>query len=125
MRKFLILTMTAAAFSVAGCATTSSMPARAESGVLVGPNGMTLYTFDKDAAGSGKSACVDKCAINWPPLAAAAGDQASSDWSPIARNDGSKQWTYKGKPLYYWVKDQKPGDRTGDGVNKVWSVARP
>ena len=50
-------------------------------------------------------------------------DQASGDWSVLARDDGSKQWAYKGKPLYLWVKDQKPGDKTGDGFNKVWHVA--
>ena len=125
MKKFLAVAALAATLAAAGCASTSTMPAKAEAGVLVGPNGMTLYTFANDPASSGKSVCVDKCAINWPPLAAAAGDQASGGWSVITRNDGSKQWAYKGKPLYYWIKDQKPGDRTGDGVNKVWSVVRP
>ena len=43
----------------------------------------------------------------------------------LARDDGSKQWAYKGKPLYTWVKDAKPGDRTGDGFNNAWRVARP
>jgi predicted lipoprotein with Yx(FWY)xxD motif len=27
--------------------------------------------------------------------------------------------------VYYWVKDQKPGDKTGDGVNNVWHTAKP
>jgi len=53
-----------------------------------------------------------------------ASDQASEDWSVIAREDGSKQWAYKGKPLYLWVKDHKPGDATGDGFRGVWHVAR-
>jgi predicted lipoprotein with Yx(FWY)xxD motif len=86
---------------------------------------MTLYTFDKDAAGSGKSVCNGPCAQNWPPLAAPAGAAASGDWAVITRDDGSKQWAYKGKPVYFWAKDQKPGDRTGDGVNGVWRLARP
>ena len=38
--------------------------------VLVGAGGMTLYTFDRDAAGSGKSVCNGPCATNWPPLMA-------------------------------------------------------
>ena len=42
----------------------------------------------------------------------------------IARVDGSKQLAYKGKPLYTWAKDQKPGDKTGDGVNNVWHAAK-
>jgi len=41
------------------------------------------------------------------------------------RDDGSKQWAYKGKPVDYWSKDQKAGDRTGDGVANAWRLARP
>ncbi len=100
-------------------------PARVADGVLVGPGGMTLYTFDKDEAGSGKSVCNGPCAANWPPLAAAAGARASGDWALVKRDDGSTQWAYKGKPVYHWVKDAKPGDRTGDGFNNVWRLARP
>ena len=43
----------------------------------------------------------------------------------ITRDDGSKQWAYKGKPLYTWAKDTKPGDKTGDGFNNAWRVAKP
>ena len=102
-----------------------SAPAKAADGVLVGPNGMTLYTFDRDAAGSGKSVCNGPGATNGPPLAAASGANSSGDWTVVVRDDGSRQWAYKGKPVYYWVKDGKPGDRTGDGVNNVWRLARP
>jgi predicted lipoprotein with Yx(FWY)xxD motif len=110
---------------LAGCASMSSAPAKVSDGVLVGPSGMTLYTFDKDMAGSGKSTCNGPCATNWPPLVVAQGDAASGDFSIITRDDGSKQWAVKGKPVYYWVKDSKPGDKTGDGFNKVWQVAKP
>jgi predicted lipoprotein with Yx(FWY)xxD motif len=119
------LAATAALLLVAACASTPPAPARATDGVLTGANGMTLYTFDKDTAGSGKSVCNGPCATNWPPLAAGADAKASGDWSVISRDDGARQWAYKGKPLYFWAKDQKPGDRTGDGVNKVWQLARP
>jgi predicted lipoprotein with Yx(FWY)xxD motif len=54
-----------------------------------------------------------------------AGASPKGDWSLVTRNDGSKQWAYRGKPLYYWIKDTKPGDKTGDNVNKVWHVVRP
>jgi len=84
--------------------------------------GKTLYTFDKDAGG--KSACNGPCAGNWPPLMAGSDAKASGDWSIITRDDGSKQWAYKGKPLYLWSKDQKPGDMTGDGFNGVWHVVK-
>ena len=107
------------------CASMSPGSAKVENGMLVNTAGMTLYTFDKDASGSGKSVCNGPCAKNWPPLMAAAADTSSGDWKVISRDDGGKQWAYKGKPLYLWVKDQKPGDTTGDGVLKVWSIARP
>ncbi|HLO94742.1 MAG TPA: hypothetical protein VK195_10515 [Burkholderiaceae bacterium] len=111
------------ALTLAACASTPPSPARAQDGALVGANGMTLYTFDKDSAG--KSACNGPCAANWPPLMAAADAKASGDWAVVTRDDGSRQWAYKSKPLYYWAKDQKPGDRTGDGFNKVWHLATP
>jgi len=86
---------------------------------------MTLYTFDRDVADSGKSVCNGPCANNWPPLLATEGGKASGDFSIVTRDDGKKQWAYRGKPLYYWAKDQKPGDRTGEGFNNVWHVAKP
>lgn len=100
-------------------------PTRVENGVLVGSNGMTLYVFDKDVAGSGKSVCNGPCASNWPPLKAADGDHPTGDHSIVTRDDGSKQWAYKGKALYFWSKDQKSGDQTGEGVNNVWHAVKP
>lgn len=109
-----------------GCASmTASSPAKVADGVLVGPNGMTLYTFDRDIAGSGKSVCNGPCATNWPPLMAADSDKASGDYMVITRDDGKKQWAMKGKPLYYWIKDSKAGDKTGDGVQGVWHIVKP
>ena len=91
---------------------------------LVDAKGMTLYVFDKDA--SGKSACNGPCATNWPPLMAGADAKASGDWTVVTRDDGSKQWAYKSKPLYTWAKDTKAGDVTGDGFNNnTWHVAQP
>ena len=102
----------------------AASPAVVGDGVLTGSNGMTLYTFDKDA--DGKSMCNGPCANNWPPLYATDSDKASGDFGIITRDDGKKQWALKGKPLYYWSKDQKPGDKTGDGfLNGAWHVAKP
>jgi predicted lipoprotein with Yx(FWY)xxD motif len=117
--------LTLSAALLGACASMAPAPASVANGVLVGPNGMTLYTFDKDTADSGKSVCNGPCATNWPPLMAAEGDKAAAGYSIITRDDGKKQWAIKGKPLYYWVKDTKPGDQTGDGFNKVWQVAKP
>jgi predicted lipoprotein with Yx(FWY)xxD motif len=125
-----MLVVAALASALAGCAGDTprlfgpSGPARTSDGVLVaGTNGMTLYTFDKDTPG--KSACAGGCAANWPPFIAPADAKPVGDFTLVTRDDGAKQWAYKGKPLYFWVKDQKPGERTGDGFNNVWRVARP
>ncbi|WP_105424390.1 COG4315 family predicted lipoprotein [Neorhizobium tomejilense] len=91
--------------------------------VLVGEKGMTLYTFKNDKQGT--SNCYDKCATNWPPVMAASDAKADGAYSLVTRKDGAKQWAKDGMPLYYWVKDTKEGDTTGDGVNGVWDVAKP
>lgn len=125
MRPALHLATLACAALLAACATNMRAPATAADGVLVGPNGMTLYTFDRDTMGSGKSVCNGPCATNWPPLMASAADKPSGDWTIVVRDDGSRQWAWRGKPVYYWIRDAKPGDRTGDGVNNAWRLARP
>jgi predicted lipoprotein with Yx(FWY)xxD motif len=129
MRRFLMIV---AAVVLTACSSMDGMmgsataaPTKTMDGVLTNSAGMTLYTFDKDAAGSGKSVCNGPCAANWPPLMAAADAKASGDYTVITRDDGGKQWAYKGKPLYLWAKDSKPGDKTGDGVINAWHVARP
>jgi predicted lipoprotein with Yx(FWY)xxD motif len=96
---------------------------KAADGTLTNSAGMTLYTFDKDSAG--KSACNGPCAKAWPPLAADADAKPTGDWSIVTREDGTRQWALKGKPLYNWSKDQKPGDKTGDGfLNNSWHTAQ-
>jgi len=118
----------ASVFLAIGLAACAMAPAKSGStslgDVLVDAKGMTLYTFDRDTM-AGKSACNGPCAQNWPPLMVAEGTSASGDWSVVTRDDGSKQWAYKGKPLYTWARDQKPGDTTGEGFNNIWHVAKP
>jgi len=109
----------------AGCATMAAPDGvQASGGVLTNRAGMTLYVFDKDPTGAGKSVCNGGCAMHWPPLMASAGAHASGNWTIITRDDGARQWAYKGKPLYLWVKDHNPGDMTGEGFHGVWHVAR-
>ncbi|MDK3017164.1 COG4315 family predicted lipoprotein [Pseudodonghicola flavimaris] len=91
--------------------------------ILTDGAGMSLYTFDKDLPAV--SNCYEDCARNWPPLTAATGARPQGGFGIILRNDGSRQWTHKGMPLYTWVKDARPGDITGDGVKQVWHLARP
>ena len=114
----------------AGCiafaplAVAQDAPAMMKDGVMVDAKGMTLYTFDRDTAGSGKSACNGQCAALWPPLMAPADAKAKGDWTVVTRDDGSKQWAYKGRPLYLYKPDTKPGDKTGDNFRDVWHVVK-
>ena len=92
--------------------------------VLVDAKGMTLYTWDRDTT-PGKSGCNGQCATNWPPLMAAAEASPTGNYTIVARDDGGKQWAYKGKPLYFWKDDKKAGDAEGDNRNNVWHIAAP
>jgi predicted lipoprotein with Yx(FWY)xxD motif len=128
LNLFVRTTLIAAALFVAGAsfaqAEAPTSAANTSKGkALVDPKGMTLYTFDKDA--DGKSACNGGCATSWPPFTAVASQSASGDWTIVKRDDGTTQWAYKGKPLYAWSKDAKPGDATGDGFKDVWHIAKP
>jgi predicted lipoprotein with Yx(FWY)xxD motif len=97
-------------------------PAKLAGSVMADSAGMTLYAFDKDAGG--KSACNGPCAAIWPPLLVTGDGKASGDWTIVARDDGSKQWAFKGKPVYKFSKDTKPGEMTGDGFNGVWHAVK-
>lgn len=98
---------------------------------LTGADGMTLYIFTKDTAGDGKSTCNGDCASNWPPLVVATLDEVKADSGATGalalatRDDGTKQVTYKGLPLYYFAPDSAAGDTKGQGVGGVWFVAAP
>jgi predicted lipoprotein with Yx(FWY)xxD motif len=126
MKSFLVTAAILAAF-VAGSALAAepatATPPTMKDGMFVTAKGMTLYTFDKDTAG--KSVCNGPCATNWPPALVADGGKASGDWTIVTRDDGQKQWAFKGKPLYAFAKDTKAGDKTGDGfLNGAWHVAK-
>jgi predicted lipoprotein with Yx(FWY)xxD motif len=120
---FAALTFLGAAAAFADAAPPARTAATSKGAALVDAKGMTLYTFDKDQGG--KSACNGGCAANWPPLAATAGSSASGEWTITTRDDGSTQWAYKGKPLYTFAKDAKPGDTMGDDFKNVWHTAKP
>ena len=112
----------AAALLLPAAVLAESAPLRIANGVLVNAAGMTVYTYDKDEAGSGKSSCVAACAKNWPPVTAEGSPRPP--YSVITRADGSKQLAHGGKPLYTFVKDKKAGDKTGDGMGGAWHVVK-
>jgi predicted lipoprotein with Yx(FWY)xxD motif len=123
-----IFPVTAVLAAIGGYAVAAeTMPTNvhAMNGMLMDAKGMTLYTFDNDKEPN-KSACNGACVNNWPRLMASATDKDMGDWKVIANADGSKQWAYKGKPLYYFAMDKATGDKTGDGRgNGVWHIAKP
>lgn len=119
------LVFTAVLGACAGYGDNAASPVKIIDGTLVAANGMTLYTFDRDSVGSGKSACNGPCANNWLPLVVKDNNMASSDYSLVTRDDGTRQLAYKGKSLYFWSKDQNPGSKSGDGFNNVLHAAKP
>ena len=84
---------------------------------------MSLYTFDRDQAGI--SNCRGECASVWKPAVLDAGVELGENYSIIERADGSMQAAFRGKPLYLYAGDSKPGDINGDGIDGVWRLARP
>lgn len=94
---------------------------------IVDSKGKTLYLFTKDVMGD--SNCTGSCLTIWPvfyqeKIAVSSGLEPS-DFGTISRDDGNKQTTYKGWPLYYFTSDVNPGDIKGEGINKIWFIARP
>jgi predicted lipoprotein with Yx(FWY)xxD motif len=97
--------------------------------VVVDADGRTVYVFDKDTAGSGTSACTAACLAKWPPVVAASGDLTGSGVTgklgTITRDDGTKQVTLAGMPLYLYAGDSHAGDVTGQAVGGIWWAVSP
>ena len=110
---------------VGAAAPAAALVKTAPAHILVDAKGMTLYLFSPDKPN--KSVCTGACAKYWPPLLVPAGTTAPATLPGIVgpfgaatRADGSSQLTYDGAPLYTWIKDKKPGDMTGQGVEGIW-----
>ena len=125
MNKHLVSTLVLAIAAASAGLAQAAAPVKTAGGMLVNTSGMTLYTFDNDTAGSGKSACNGPCAGLWPPLMAEADAKPEGDMTIVTRDDGTKQWAYKGKPVYLYKSDMKAGDMTGDNFKNVWHVIKP
>jgi predicted lipoprotein with Yx(FWY)xxD motif len=130
LRKTATMNIRLASTLALALAAAFALPAQAEpapkmaGGMLVNASGMTLYTFDKDTAGSGKSACNGPCATLWPPAMADADAKPAGDLSVVTRDDGARQWAYKGKPVYTYASDKKAGDVTGDNFKDIWHIVK-
>lgn len=97
--------------------------------IVVDGEGRTAYVFDEDTAGSGESACSGRCLDIWPPITtdsdSPAVDGVEGEVGTITRDDGTRQITLDGLPLYTYAPDAQPGDVTGQGVGGVWWVVAP
>jgi predicted lipoprotein with Yx(FWY)xxD motif len=97
--------------------------------IIVDGSGRTAYYFTKDEPNSGTSACSGDCLVVWPPITTTAdpptGDGITGKLGTITRDDGTKQVTVNGMPIYAFAKDTAPGEVKGQGVNKVWYVIAP
>ncbi len=112
--------MAIGALAMTGAAWASPPGVTEKSGAFVAPDGRPLYTFAHDTT-PGKSMCNGGCPTNWPALTAAADAKDDGDWTVVTRDDGSKQWAYKGKPLYTYAKDSAGAVATG--VSATWPLA--
>ena len=87
---------------------------------LANSTGFALYIYTKDTPNSGNSSCYSTCAANWPPFYSAnilvQPGLNVSKFGTITRTGGSKQTTYKGYPLYYFIGDHASGQLNGQNV---------
>ena len=104
-KKFMLAALTA--FSV-----------QAHAAVLADSAGHTVYVFDKDQGST--SVCYDACERAWPVVTNMGFD--SEHFGTSTRKDGVVQITFDGRPLYYYVGDENPGETNGDGIGGVWHV---
>jgi predicted lipoprotein with Yx(FWY)xxD motif len=96
--------------------------------ILVDSKGMVLYLYSRDE--KGVSNCYNQCETNWPILRPGSGEPTGSadidgKLGVIDRNDGTKQVTYNDIPLYYFARDEKPGDTKGQAVGGIWWILPP
>jgi predicted lipoprotein with Yx(FWY)xxD motif len=99
--------------------------------LAAGPKKLTVYLFEADKGG--QSSCSGACAKAWPPVTTtgepqAGGAAVTADLGTISRSDGTKQVTYKGHPLYFFVKDKEDDDTYGQGSDEFgaeWYVMKP
>ncbi len=117
------LTASAAIADAAGAATSSvvSTAHSAKFGTIL-VSGKTVYTLKPS-----KVACGASCLKVWPEVLLPKGKSAATAGSgvnaaklgTVTRSGGSRQLTYAGKPLYWFVGDTGPGQVHGN-LTDTW-----
>ena len=120
----------ASAAAAGGATTIMTATVGSKGTLIVAGNGMTVYTFTKDTADSGKSACTGACLATWPAVTVPAGSKPSAGTGAggklgtITRSDDQTlQVTYNGLPLYFFSGDHAAGD--SNGVYTGWLAVKP
>ena len=121
--RLFLLALLVPMFAAAVDVSPSDPPIRQREGILVDLKGRGLYSYDGDVDPK-RSLCINQCRLLWPPIAASAEAKPKGQFTIVARPDGTRQWAYRGKPLYRWVSDQKRGDAAGDGIMGVWHLVK-
>jgi predicted lipoprotein with Yx(FWY)xxD motif len=99
-------------------------PFRQRGDILVELKGRGVYTYDGDKVAN-QSDCFAQCRLLLPPMYAEDEAMPKGSFTILVRkDDGKRQWAFKGKPLYRWVSDAKRGDAGGDGVAGVWRLVK-
>lgn len=96
--------------------------------IVVNLKGLTLYSLSAET--HGKFICKGTCLKDWRPLYVKAGVKPTGPvkLGTIKRPDnGKRQVTFEGRPLYTFDEDEKPGDVNGQGIKDVgtWHAASP
>jgi predicted lipoprotein with Yx(FWY)xxD motif len=92
--------------------------------IITDVQGRALYTYAPDM--ENESVCIHACTQEWIPYhAEQLPNVLPANFTLITRDDRTRQYAYKGKPLYYYVQDTEVGSTIGDGINGFWSLARP
>jgi predicted lipoprotein with Yx(FWY)xxD motif len=93
--------------------------------ILVNLNGMTLYRLSGEKQGN-LSCATPACFAVWHPLWIASGTtpMGAKHLGTLTRPDGHIQVTYKGGPLYTYLRDKKAGQVNGNGLTSsgTWQV---
>jgi predicted lipoprotein with Yx(FWY)xxD motif len=92
--------------------------------------GLTLYRFDRDTNMPSASNCVGACATTWPPLLAFSDEVRlkgidKAVVGTVTRQDGTRQVTISGWPVYHYAKDTTPGQAGGQGLQGTWFAVTP
>ena len=126
MRKMMFAAAMAVALStgtVAHAAGTMPAGVTMANGAMTDAAGKPLYTYDNDTM-VGMSHCTGRCEAAWPPLKADDKAKPVGAWTVISRDDGSKQWAYKTKPLYTFAKDTAGQPGMGEQPGAPWKLAK-